>query len=203
MVQKKRGRPRKFDPDAAILQAVEVFWEKGYEGASLDDLTAALGINRPSLYASFGDKRQLFLKAIEAYGRTISGTAVDAFEAEADLRDGVRAFFATALENATRGEGQPPGCLIGSAAVASVMDVEGVGELIREMSARSRARLVARFGVEISAGVLPADFPSERRAALMIELMQGQAHRARLGEDRDVTAVGLEDRVVAVLGERL
>ncbi|MEL7469694.1 MAG: TetR/AcrR family transcriptional regulator [Pseudomonadota bacterium] len=198
MVQKRSGRPRSFDPEMAVMQAVEVFWAKGYEGASLDDLTKAIGINRPSLYATFGDKRRLFLAAIQAYGQKISGTAVDAFEAAPTLRDAVRTFFQTALENATR-PGKPQGCLIGSAAVASANDVEGVGDLIRQMSLRSRARLQARFDQAIADADLPPDFPSERRAALMIELMQGQVHRARIGDSRDAIADGLEDRVSAVL----
>jgi AcrR family transcriptional regulator len=62
-----RGRPRQFDADEALDRALEVFWRKGYEGASLPDLTAAMGINRPSLYATFGNKEQLFCKALDRY----------------------------------------------------------------------------------------------------------------------------------------
>lgn len=199
MIQKKRGRPRKFDPEAAVLQAVEVFWEKGYDGTSLDDLTEAMGINRPSLYAAFGDKGQLFLRAIEAYGRDMSSTAVDAFEADGDLGRAVEAFFETALSLATRDGGKPHGCLIGSAAMASISDVEGVGELIRNMSALSRGRLQARFEREIETGGLPPGFPSSQRAALMLELMQGQAFRARLGENREIIAQSADVRISAVL----
>jgi AcrR family transcriptional regulator len=61
------GRPRAFDPDAALERAMHVFWGKGYEGASLSDLTRAMGINRPSLYAAFGDKEQLFRKVLDRY----------------------------------------------------------------------------------------------------------------------------------------
>src|SRR5690242_20201777 len=68
-----RGRPRAFDSDAALDRAMEVFWSKGYEGTSMSDLTQAMGINRPSLYAAFGDKESLFRRAIERYR---SGTAV-------------------------------------------------------------------------------------------------------------------------------
>ena len=63
------GRPRSFDVDVALDQALQVFWQKGYEGASLTDLTEAMGINRPSLYCAFGSKEELFRKALDRYWR--------------------------------------------------------------------------------------------------------------------------------------
>ena len=65
--RKPRGRPRSFDRDAALGRAMEVFWTKGFEGTSINDLTEAMGINPPSLYAAFGDKERLFIEAIERY----------------------------------------------------------------------------------------------------------------------------------------
>src|SRR6266481_7661384 len=73
------GRPRAFDPDVALDHAMHVFWAKGYEGAALSDLTAAMRINRPSLYAAFGNKEQLFSKVLDRY------------------MDGPLAYFGTAL----------------------------------------------------------------------------------------------------------
>src|SRR5215470_9458675 len=67
------GRPRAFDADAALDRALKVFWRKGYEGASLSELTKAMGINRPSLYAAFGDKKALFRKALERYEKGPTG----------------------------------------------------------------------------------------------------------------------------------
>src|SRR4029078_10093685 len=73
-IQQKRGRgrPRSFDVDAALDRAVEIFWKNGYEGADLTALTQAMGINRPSLYVAYGDKRALFFKAVERYYLTIA-----------------------------------------------------------------------------------------------------------------------------------
>lgn len=70
------GRPREFDPDLALQKALEVFWKKGYEGASLPDLTEAMGINKPSIYATFGNKEQLFLKAIELYETQVGAFSI-------------------------------------------------------------------------------------------------------------------------------
>ena len=75
-----RGRPRSFDPDKALDRALKVFWKKGYEGASLPDLTRAMGINRPSLYAAFGNKEALFRKAVERYEQGPAGFAREALE---------------------------------------------------------------------------------------------------------------------------
>src|SRR5256885_11333451 len=68
---KPRGRPREFDREAALEQAIDVFWRHGYEATSVSDLTAAMGINPPSLYAAFGDKEKLFLEAVERYQQQI------------------------------------------------------------------------------------------------------------------------------------
>jgi len=68
------GRPRSFDADRALDRALKVFWRKGYEGASLADLTSAMGINRPSLYAAFGNKEALFRKALDRYAEADGGT---------------------------------------------------------------------------------------------------------------------------------
>src|SRR5688572_30677833 len=75
-----RGRPRKFDPDRALDRALDVFWRKGYEGASLPELTRAMGINRPSMYAAFGNKRALFRKALTRYRRGPAAYVAEALE---------------------------------------------------------------------------------------------------------------------------
>src|SRR3954467_12458672 len=75
-----RGRPRAFDADRALDRALTVFWKKGYEGASLPELTKAMGINRPSLYAAFGNKEALFRKAVERYAQGPAGYAREALE---------------------------------------------------------------------------------------------------------------------------
>src|SRR5206468_3156330 len=77
---KMRGRPREFDADKALDQALRIFWKHGYEGASLPELTRAMGINRPSMYAAFGNKEALFRKAVERYMQMAGGWIQEALE---------------------------------------------------------------------------------------------------------------------------
>ena len=96
-IPRPRGRPRQFNPDDVLDRAVEVFWERGYAGASLDDLTAAMRLNRPSVYAAFGDKHSLFLAALDRYGATLGRQPLEAMLREPDPADGMRAFLGAAV----------------------------------------------------------------------------------------------------------
>src|SRR6059058_5432561 len=104
------GRPRAFDVDEALDQALKVFWRKGYEGASLPDLTRAMGINRPSLYAAFGNKEALFRKVMDRYTTGPAGYACDALQAPT-AREVVERLFRGALA-AQADPRNPRGCLM-------------------------------------------------------------------------------------------
>ena len=99
MVQKKKavGRPKEFDREQALKQALQVFWEKGYVLASVGDLCGAMKINAPSLYAAFGNKRRLFLEALEFYESMYWALPVRRFAEESDVRKAVRDFFAASV----------------------------------------------------------------------------------------------------------
>ena len=111
--RKKLGRPRNFDYDAALMQAMSVFWTKGYDGASLRDLTGAMGITGPSLYAAFGDKRELFLKTIDRYADVDGCEPVVAFETEDDIRKAVHGFLMEIIHYATEHESGAKGLFSG------------------------------------------------------------------------------------------
>ena len=194
-----RGRPRTIDPEALLAQAIEVFWEKGYEGASLDDLTRAMGVSRPTLYAAFGDKRAVFLAAIDAYARGIGSEPMAAFEAEESIAPAVRAFLRVSLENNTA-DAHPRGCLIGCCASTSAIEVPGVAERIASISAAGERRLRSRFQRERDAGALPGVPDAAGRAAILMDLMNAQAIRARAGASRRLLLRGLDVRVRAVVG---
>src|SRR5918998_3452928 len=106
---KSAGRPREFEPDEALARAMEVFWRQGYEGTSLGKLTAAMGINRPSLYAAFGNKEALFRKALDRYVDERMAFIRAAIE-EPTARRAVEALLRGYAASVTN-PGTPPGCL--------------------------------------------------------------------------------------------
>jgi AcrR family transcriptional regulator len=118
---KRRGRPRAYDPQVALARAAEVFWKAGYAGTSLDDLAAATGMNRPSLYAAFGDKRDLYLKTLERYRKEGRELARHALADSPTLRVFLKRFYDKALELYLAGG--PRGCYsIGTAATQAAVD---------------------------------------------------------------------------------
>src|SRR3954471_3942213 len=118
---KPRGRPRAYDPQAALARAAEVFWKAGYAGTSLDDIVEATGMNRPSLYAAFGDKRDLYLKTLEHYRDESRALARAALADDPPLRVLLKRFYDKALE-LYLADG-PRGCYsIGTAATVAAVD---------------------------------------------------------------------------------
>lgn len=106
----KRGRPRSFDREKALRQAARLFWERGYEGVSLSDLTEAMGIRPPSLYAAFGSKDALFREAVNLYAAT-EGADGGAFAEAATAKEAVEAMLQGMARRLAR-VGQPAGCLV-------------------------------------------------------------------------------------------
>src|ERR1700745_3802212 len=99
---RSRGRPRSFDEGDALEKATQVFWSKGYDGATIDDLVAGMGVGRPSLYSVFGDKRTIFLRVLRAYAATKGALAAKALLSPRALRDSLAAFLRHAVETATQ-----------------------------------------------------------------------------------------------------
>src|ERR1700751_1817644 len=109
--ERPRGRPRCFDESAALEKATRVFRSKGYDGATIDDLVAGMGVGRPSLYSVFGDKRSIFLRVLRSYEEAKGARAAKAFFSPPALRDSLAGFLRQAVESATE-EGSAPGCLL-------------------------------------------------------------------------------------------
>lgn len=175
---------------------MNVFREKGYDGASLDDLTKAMGIGRPSLYAAFGDKRSLFLNVLEHYGANEGSCGIVALGEEEHIRDAVRGFLKRLLHHNTSGA---RGCLVGTSSGPAIGTVEGVAEAVQGMGCATERLIADRFAAAIDAGELSADFPVRERSRLLADLMHAQAYRARLGEKRDVLESEIASKVDAVL----
>src|SRR6266702_4731922 len=122
---KRRGRPRAYDPDAALGRAIGSFWRAGYSGTSLDDLSAATGMNRPSLYGAFGDKRDLYLKALAHYWEQSRGAMDEALAHDLPLRQALQRLYDKALSIYFSGKDGPRGCFaIGTATTEAVHDVQ-------------------------------------------------------------------------------
>jgi AcrR family transcriptional regulator len=178
-----KGRPREFDVDLALDRALQVFWRRGYEGATLPDLTAAMGINRPSLYAAFGSKEELFRKALDRY---VEGPA--AFVREA-LHEPTALAVAQRLLRGTTDlvthRRNPRGCLVVQGALACGETAETVR---RELSARRAAGEVAlrqRFERARADGDLPADADAGDLARYVVTVMRGMAVQAAGGASRE------------------
>jgi AcrR family transcriptional regulator len=199
MTQKKMGRPRAFDRDKALQAAINVFWEKGYDGASMKDLTVAMGINSPSLYAVFGDKQQLYLEAIDRYSNDDSCAPLVAFEAEPDIEKAVLAFMKETIDYASQREGYPKGCFLGSCVSTTAGQVDGVIERLQKAITETDERLALRFEQEKERGNLPNEFPSLQRARLMFDLRQGHVLRARAELDTTAMEADLTLRAKMVL----
>ncbi|WP_227271013.1 TetR/AcrR family transcriptional regulator [Roseobacter weihaiensis] len=196
--KRPRGRPRVLERQTALDQAVDVFWDHGYEGASLELLTEATGVSRPTLYSAFNNKRSLFLAAIDAYEDGIGADALAAFEAEPNIRLAVRAFLDISAHNNTHPD-HPAGCLIACCAITSAQTMPDVRAKIEQSFRRTEACVCERFEREVENGKLSSEPTANERAKLLLDLMSAQAVRARAGESRDDLVQGARARAAMVL----
>ena len=195
-----RGRPRAFDRDTVLDAAVQLFWKRGYDGASIGDLADAMGLARPSLYGAFGSKDRLSQAAPAHFAANPGSAAMHAFEAEPDIRTAVETFLRASLEGQTCPDADAAqGCLLGNCAPAALDAVPASAETLRTMLEATRSRIAERFDQEKADGNLPTDFPSEERADLLFDFIQAQAYRARIGEGTEAMTRRAQARAAIVL----
>jgi AcrR family transcriptional regulator len=176
--QSPRGRRRAFNRDEVLDRAVLVFWQKGYFGASLDDLTEAMKINRPSLYGAFGDKQTLFLQCVDRYGETVGQKPFEILFETQDIRSAILGFFNEVVETVCD-ESRPKGCLIACTLAECAEDISMIRDRLEAAIASSDNAIEQRLLQAIEKNQLPADFPARSRAQLATSLMHGIALRAR------------------------
>jgi AcrR family transcriptional regulator len=177
------GRPRSFDIDGALDRALRVFWRKGYEGASLSDLTKAVGVNRPSLYAAFGDKEALFRKALDRY---LHGPA--AYTREALKEPTARAVIERLLRGAAvvnAAPRNPGGCLMVQGALACGYAADSIRQELTACRAAGEAALSRRFQRAKSEGDLPANVNPADLARYVTTILFGMAVQGAGGASRD------------------
>jgi AcrR family transcriptional regulator len=168
-----KGRPREFCVDQALAGALRVFWRNGYEGASMAELTAEMGITKPSLYAAFGNKEALFHKALDLYEREKLAYMTSALEAptaravaERLLRGSLEMQVSTC---------DPKGCLGVISSVACAAEAEPIKAEVVKRRASSEAALIRRFEQAKAAGELPDGLEAEALARYLFAIMQGLA----------------------------
>jgi len=139
---KRRGRPRAYEPDVALGKALGLFRKEGFAATSLDDLSAATGMNRPSLYGAFGDKRDLYIKSYRRYRDDARAATLEIFRGDLPIRERLERIYAAALDIYLSGESGPLGCFtVMTAASEAVADPE-----IRAMVLEGLAGLDKAFG---------------------------------------------------------
>lgn len=177
-----RGRPREFCVDHALAQALRVFWEKGYEGTSLSDLTEAMGITRPSLYAAFGNKEALFRKALDLYEREKLAYIQQAL-GQPTARKLAEAMLRGTVDNVTSEE-QPHGCLGVITSVACGPESQSVREEVVKRGEFGKRALIERFQRAKEEGDLPAHVDPEGLMRVLIAMLQGISVQANQGATR-------------------
>jgi AcrR family transcriptional regulator len=173
----KRGRPREFDQEQALDQALELFWRQGYEGTSIADLRNAIGITAPSLYAAFGSKEELYGRVLEHYLAGLGRTLADALREEASTYAAIKRFL---FESAQifAGPKNPRGCLISCAIPTCAPENRAVADIVASKRTGSLLTLQTRFQQAVKNGELPRDTDTEQLARFYGAIIQGMSIQA-------------------------
>ncbi len=175
-----RGRPRQFNEDEALNNAIQLFLERGLSGTSLDDLAAAMNMNRPSIYNAFGNKDEIYRRALARFCGQLDHGLRETLQASTSLRDGLRAFFYQAIE-VYCGTNPPLGCLMICTAPAEAVVHPEVGADLQGMIHRLDRAFAERLERAQREAELPEHFPTDHTAKLLQATLQTIALRARSG----------------------
>jgi AcrR family transcriptional regulator len=179
---KTRGRPRSFDRETALEKAILAFWERGYEATSVSDLTRAMDIGAPSLYAAFGDKRSLFDEVVRVYTSRYASFADRALAEEPTSRAAVERTLREAAGVYTD-PGHPQGCLIAHAAINCT--TPEVADSLRDRRNATIGAIRSRIEADIATGTLPAGVNAPALARHAGAMIQGMSQQARDGASRE------------------
>lgn len=178
-----RGRPRGFDEDEALDRAIRVFWQHGYEGASVSELTGAMGINKPSLYAVFGSKEELFQRAVTRYRETY--VAYAAATLEQPTAYAVVEGYLRAAVDAVTGDGHPRGCLSIQGGLSCAPANSGISAFLADYRAAVEGALADRLARAAQEGDLAPGTDTAALARFVATLSQGLAVHAAAGAGRE------------------
>ena len=197
---RKRGRPRAFEPETALAQAMDVFWKDGFAATSLDDVSAATGLNRPSLYGAFGDKRALYLKAYDQYRKRMNEQFQPMFQAREPLRAKLRRILNAALDLYLSGPDGPRGCFTVLSAASEAIADPGLHSLVGEAIDGADRAFGRLFADARAAGELPRDVDPRRLARMASATIHTLSIRARARIPRAEIAPIIDDAVTTICG---
>jgi TetR/AcrR family transcriptional regulator, copper-responsive repressor len=202
LAPRRRGRPRAFEPEAALIQAMDVFWQDGFAATSLDTLSAATGLNRPSLYGAFGDKRALYIQAYRQYRKRVNEEFAPLFQSRAPLRVKLRRILIAALDLYLSGEEGPRGCFtVLTTSSDAVADPE-VRALVAE-AIDSTDRTFGRLFADAQAGgELPAGADPRALARLATATIHTLSLRARARIPKAEILPIIDDSVAIMCGAK-
>jgi len=199
---RRRGRPRAFEPETALNQAMDVFWQDGFAATSLDDLSAATGLNRPSLYGAFGDKRALYLQAYRQYRKRVNETFAPMFAARAPLRAKFRRILIAALQLYLSGEEGPRGCFtVLTTSSDAVADPE-IRSLVAEAIDNTDRAFGRLFADARAAGELPVGTDPRSLARLASATIHTLSIRARARIPKAEILPIIDDAVRTICGPK-
>ncbi|WP_213736305.1 TetR/AcrR family transcriptional regulator [Bradyrhizobium sp. dw_411] len=180
----RRGRPRAYDADTALKRATDTFWRTGYSGTSLDSIAAATGMNPPSLYAAFGNKRALYLEALAHYWELSLAATRKALAEDRPLAESLMAAYEAALSIYFSGKGPARGCFVIGTAVTETVDDPDIRKSVAAGLRSIDADFEARFRTARDRGELKDDADPTALAILASATMHSIAVRVRAGTPR-------------------
>jgi AcrR family transcriptional regulator len=193
----KRGRPPGFDRDEALHSAMMLFWERGYEGTTLEDLQAAMGdISATSLYHAFGSKEALFRQAVDAYQQTVGAPALTALQESATAREALHNMLRLTAESFSR-TGQPHGCLLVLGATKCTPSNSGAEIYLQAIRRQAPKVIKARLARAVEDGDVPASTDIDAIAAFYATVIHGLAVRAGDGATRKALMSTVEAAIAA------
>jgi AcrR family transcriptional regulator len=188
---KRRGRPRAYEPEVALARALDLFRKDGFAATSLDELSAATGMNRPSLYGAFGDKRALYIKSYERYRADARAAMADIFKDELPIRKRLQRIYAVALDIYLSGEAGPRGCFtVMTAASEAVADPD-----IRAMVLEGFGELDKAFAICFRRAKEHGELPASADADVLAQMASATIHTIAIRARARVPRRQLEDIV--------